>query len=60
VHDEKVAFFARSINAGTYTFTYIVRAQIPGRYHVMPAVGSLMYYPEVRGNSDETMLTIRE
>ena len=59
VHDEKVAFFARSINAGTYTFTYIVRAQIPGRYHVMPAVGSLMYYPEVRGNSDETMLTIR-
>ncbi len=60
VHDEKVGFFARSISSGTYTFSYIVRAQIPGRYHVMPALGSLMYYPEVRGNSEEMHVIINE
>lgn len=60
VRDEKVAFFARNIGAGTYLFSYIVRAQIPGRYHVMPSTGSLMYYPEVRGNSNEMELVIKE
>jgi hypothetical protein len=35
-----------------------MRAQIPGNYSVLPAVGALMYYPEVRGNSDVVALRI--
>ena len=58
VRDEKVAFFATSIDAKSYTLTYIMRAQIPGEYAVMPAVASLMYYPEVRGNSGTERLAI--
>ncbi len=60
VRDEKVAFFAREIQAQPYEFSYIMRAQIPGSYSVMPSVGMLMYYPEVRGNSDAIALRITE
>lgn len=58
VRDEKVAFFATSIDAKSYTLTYIMRAQIPGQYSIMPAAASLMYYPEVRGNSGSEKLAI--
>ncbi len=60
VRDEKVAFFARYFYSGEHAFTYIVRAQIPGNYHVMPSLASLMYYPEVRGNANEVSLDITE
>jgi uncharacterized protein YfaS (alpha-2-macroglobulin family) len=60
VRDEKVAFFARYIWRQSYEFTYVMRAQIPGSYTVMPSVGSLMYYPEVRGNSASLAMTITE
>ena len=60
VRDEKVAFFAREMETRTYEFSYIMRAQIPGRYAVMPAVGMLMYYPEVRGNSNALAMSILE
>lgn len=60
VRDEKVAFFARTMPAQQQEFTYIIRAQIPGKYSVMPSVGALMYYPEVRGNSGPIALTIVE
>jgi uncharacterized protein YfaS (alpha-2-macroglobulin family) len=60
VRDEKVAFFARDMQPQTYEFSYIMRAQIPGSYAVMPSVGALMYYPEVRGNSDALAVRITE
>jgi len=60
VRDEKVAFFARWMPVAEQEFSYIMRAQIPGRYSVMPSVGALMYYPEVRGNSGPIALTIVE
>lgn len=58
VRDEKVTFFAREMEPKAYEFTYIMRAQIPGKYSVMPSVGALMYYPEVRGNSDVLAVSI--
>lgn len=60
VRDEKVAFFARTMSLGDYTFSYVMRAQIPGRYSVMPTVGSLMYYPEVRGNGTVLALNVTQ
>jgi uncharacterized protein YfaS (alpha-2-macroglobulin family) len=32
-------------------FSYLIRAQIPGKVTVSPAQAYLMYYPEVNGNS---------
>ncbi len=58
VRDEKVSFFARTVLPQPYEFTYILRAQIPGTYAIMPSVASLMYYPEVRGNGNLLSMTI--
>ncbi|HVZ38317.1 MAG TPA: MG2 domain-containing protein [Candidatus Kapabacteria bacterium] len=58
VRDEKVTFFAREIPRAPFEFSYVMRAQIPGTYSVMPSVAELMYYPEVRGNGDAVNLTI--
>lgn len=58
VRDEKVSFFAREISSAPFEFSYVMRAQIPGAYSVMPSLAMLMYYTDVRGNSDATSLTI--
>lgn len=60
VRDEKIAFFATALEPGEYEFSYILRAQIPGIYNVMPSLGMLTYYPEVYGNSDPLRMTITE
>jgi len=49
--DEKVAFFVTSCS-NLMEFSYIIKAQIPGEYKIMPAQGYLMYYPELNGFSD--------
>jgi uncharacterized protein YfaS (alpha-2-macroglobulin family) len=48
--DEKVAFFVTYVSE-KMEFSYIMKAQIPGEYSVMPAQGYLMYYPELAGNT---------
>jgi uncharacterized protein YfaS (alpha-2-macroglobulin family) len=35
-----------------------MRAEIPGEYTVNPSKGSLMYYPEVYGNTGGVKLTV--
>jgi uncharacterized protein YfaS (alpha-2-macroglobulin family) len=37
-----------------------MRAQIPGVYNVIPATGMLMYYPEIRGSSEELRIEIED
>jgi len=58
IRDNRVTFFATYLYGDTYEFSYILRAQIPGKYSVIPATGMLMYYPEVRGSSEELKLEI--
>ncbi len=58
IREEKVAYFFRRFQPGSYTLQYIVRAYIPGRYTAAPTVSSLMYYPEYRGNSTQALLEI--
>ncbi len=60
VRDEKITFFATQMENRTREMTYIMRAQIPGNYGVMPATAMLMYYPEVRGNSGARDLKIQD
>ena len=57
--DEKVSFFVTNVNS-SMEFSYIMKAQIPGKYTVMPAQGSLMYYPEVNGNSNMVNVTVND
>jgi uncharacterized protein YfaS (alpha-2-macroglobulin family) len=58
VHDDRIAFFITKIYPGEHEFSYILRAYLPGRYHVMPAKASLMYFPDVFGHSEEYIVNI--
>jgi len=60
VRDEKMVFFQDQLATGSTTFYYVMRPQIPGRFHVLPAVIEGMYSPEVRARGAETRLEIRE
>ena len=56
--DDKVALFATSLAPGTYTFTYQLRATLPGEYNVLPPRGEMMYFPEVFGHGAGSTFTI--
>ncbi len=58
--DERVAFFARTLARGKHSVSYRLRAEIPGRFHALPARAQAMYAPELRGNSDEIQLRIED
>ena len=52
IRDEKVALVAAYLPHGTYEYSYIMRASVPGEYNVIPATAYEMYFPEVLGRSD--------
>ncbi len=58
--DERVAFFARTLARGKHSVAYRLRAEIPGRFHALPARAQAMYAPELRANSDEIRLRVED
>ncbi len=58
--DNRVSFFASSMYAGTYEFSYLMRAEIPGKFNIMPTQAMLMYYPELNGNGENQKLRIED
>lgn len=58
IYDNRVALFANSLASGTYHYSYLARAAIPGTYQTLPAVGYQMYAPEVFGRSDGTRFVV--
>jgi alpha-2-macroglobulin len=60
LRDERVAFFVRTLARGKHTVSYRLRAEIPGRFHALPARVRAMYAPELRANSDEISLRVED
>ena len=58
--DQKVAFFVRRLARGKHSVSYRLRAEIPGRFSALPARAHAMYAPELKANSDEIKLTIKD
>jgi len=58
MRDEKVVLFATYLPKGTYEYTYLMRASLPGEFLVMPATAYEMYFPEVFGRSDGGKFTV--
>ncbi|MGC8838167.1 MAG: Ig-like domain-containing protein [Anaerolineae bacterium] len=58
LRDEKVALFSTYLRAGTYEYTYLMRASLPGQFLTMPAQAYEMYFPEVFGRSDGGRFTV--
>jgi hypothetical protein len=59
MRDEKVVLFAEYLPRGTYEYTYMMRAGIPGDFYIMPTSAYEMYFPDVFGRSDGGKFTIQ-
>jgi uncharacterized protein YfaS (alpha-2-macroglobulin family) len=60
LRDEKVCFFVRTLARGRHSLAYRMRAEIPGLFSALPTRGYAMYAPELKGNSDEIKLNIKD
>ncbi len=58
--DRTVDFFIRSLPRGTHSLRYQLRAETPGTYKALPATAEAMYAPELRGNSGDFRLKVRD
>ena len=58
IRDEKVALFSDFLPKGTYEYTYLLRATVPGTFNVMPSIAYQAYQPEVFGRSDSAVVTV--
>jgi len=58
--DERVNFFVKQLARGPNTLRYRLKAEIPGQYSAMPTKAWAMYAPELKANSDEIKLSIKD
>jgi uncharacterized protein YfaS (alpha-2-macroglobulin family) len=57
---DRVAFFLTQLPVGVTKLSYELRAEVPGRFHALPARVEAMYAPELRATSDEMRLEVRD
>ncbi len=60
LRDDRVSFFLRSLDRGRHSISYRMRAETPGRFSALPTLGSAMYAPELKANSDEITVKIMD
>jgi uncharacterized protein YfaS (alpha-2-macroglobulin family) len=60
LRDRKVALFIDQLGQGVWEIKYTLRAEVPGSFHALPLLGQAMYVPDVRANSDEVRVEVRE
>ncbi|WP_291170919.1 MG2 domain-containing protein [Gimesia sp.] len=58
--DDRVVNYLRQLPRGTHSLSYRLRAEIPGRFSGLPTQGYGMYAPELKTNSDEIKLKIKD
>jgi len=58
--DNRVVFFARALARGKHSVSYRMRAETPGRFSALPTRARAMYAPELKANSDELKLKVRD
>ncbi len=49
--DEKLVLFATYLSPGTYEYSYLIKAGLPGEFKVLPAVAYEMYFPHIFGRT---------
>jgi uncharacterized protein YfaS (alpha-2-macroglobulin family) len=58
LRDEKAVLSVDYLPAGTYVYTYVVRAGSPGTFNVIPPTGQEFYFPEVYGRGDGSLFVV--
>ena len=60
MHHEKTSFFVRRLPLGEHSFSYRLRAEIPGSFSALPTMAEAMYAPELKANSDEMKIKVED
>lgn len=60
LRDDRVCFFCRRLARGQHSVRYRLRAETPGQVSALPTRAYAMYAPELRGNSDEIRLRVKD
>ncbi|MGD0898783.1 MAG: alpha-2-macroglobulin, partial [Thermoguttaceae bacterium] len=58
--DNRVVLFARTLARGKHSVAYRMRAETPGRFSALPTRAWAMYAPELKANSDEIKLQVKD
>jgi uncharacterized protein YfaS (alpha-2-macroglobulin family) len=58
--DNRVVFFARTLARGKHSVSYRMRAEIPGQFSALPTRAAAMYAPELKANSDELNMSVKD
>jgi uncharacterized protein YfaS (alpha-2-macroglobulin family) len=58
--DNRVVFFARMLARGKHSVSYRMRAEIPGKFSALPTRAAAMYAPELKANSDELKIGVKD
>jgi uncharacterized protein YfaS (alpha-2-macroglobulin family) len=59
LRDQKVVLSVDYLPAGTYEYTYRLRAATPGTFSVIPTTASEFYFPEVYGRGDGSLFIVK-
>jgi uncharacterized protein YfaS (alpha-2-macroglobulin family) len=57
--DDRLRLFAEFMPAGSYQYTYLLHATLPGEYRVLPPRAWAVYFPEVYGQGEGRVYTIK-
>ncbi len=60
LRDRHVAFFLEQLPQGLWELRYELRAEVPGTFRALPALGHAMYVPEIHANGADLHLTVLE
>ena len=58
LRDQKVVLTTDQLQAGTYVYTYLVRASTPGTFNVIPPTAQEFYFPDVYGRGSGSQFVI--
>lgn len=58
--NEKVSLFQTYLPAGTWMYTFQMRATVAGEFRVLPAYAEMMYFTETWGRSSGALFTVTE
>ncbi len=60
LRDRKLAIFIDKLPQGIWELRCEMRAETPGRFHGLPALGQAMYVPEIRAHTAEQRITVED
>lgn len=58
LHNDKIVIYASKLSAGSYEYTYLLRASWSGKFHVLPPFAQEYYNPSIFGQGSGSIFEI--